>query len=200
MPNEADPAASPVAGITNVAGSITVRTPDFVASSQTGRSRTWELTLLATQIGLAALIGIVVLPLQSKITSAVERETAELSVRLAISHEFYQRRLAAYEEIHISALDVVDAVRLAQVVSRPVSRLAETARVLFSSSQRHSLYLTENMRALSARLWRDALDIARAGRATPSQAAAVAELASEIDEQMAQDLHVPTVGSFVSMR
>ena len=159
-------------------------------------TRKWQIFIvILTPLATAVLGGLVWL-WQSQLQQHIDEQTRELTTRLALTEEFYRRKLTVYEKVHQQTTDLTNALN--DVRFNPASKklAIDSVHTLYVSYSNDTLYLSEalvndlaNLVDLSAHL--PALD--SNGKTTMQE---VGERLSSIEREMKSDLHVDELGKF----
>jgi hypothetical protein len=119
-------------------------------------NRGWEIVRITLPIALTAGLGFWIWSLQSGIQRTVDDNNRLLSTRLALTEEFYKRKLTVYENAS------KEVARLRQVLERLEEQqfdpevgksAADSVSAIDSLRKSDVLYLSENLQSDLAQLW-----------------------------------------------
>jgi hypothetical protein len=164
-------------------------------------SRLWELVKLALPVLLTALLGGWTWYLQYQTQKQVNENTQNLSAKLALSEEFYKRKLSVYEDASKNIGRLRQSLeRLAdQSIDPGVSTAAADSISAIDDMRRSDLlYMSDDLKQHLAQLWD--LGMARmqaGGENGPQITTAMQKVDDEVrrlEQQMRDDLQTKTIG------
>lgn len=105
---------------------------------------------------VTALIGFGIWSTQKDIEQKVEKNNRMIQTRLALSEEFYKRRLTVYEATCKEVATVKDALDQAQL---DTAKAADSLKSLHHFRQSNALYISDNLETSLADVWEAGIDL-----------------------------------------
>lgn len=156
-----------------------------------------------SQVGLpiiTALIGLGVWGAERKIETHIDQAKSELTTRLAITQQFYARRLATYEKVHREMASLVSALADARFNPDAKNAAVDSLHKLYLTYTWNSLYLSDQLVIRLKRL----VDIGNqlpalypTGKTTMHD---INDEVSSIEDQMKNDLHTEELGKIPGLK
>jgi hypothetical protein len=164
-------------------------------------SKKWQIVIVLSAPIATAVLGCFVWFWQSGLQHHIDDQAHELTSRLALSEEFYRRKLAVYEKIHQQTVDLVNALN--DVGLNPTSQKAaaiDSIHALYMNYSSSTLYVSSQLRSDLEKL------VDSSGHLHPldlngkvSMDMVENELKS-IEDQMKIDLHLDEIGQFPTLK
>ena len=139
---------------------------------------------------LPILLGFGVLMVQKDLEKKIEQSTKGLETRLAITRDFYTRRLAVYETVYNKTVALLDALQVAQVQGGASGELNKALGEFYRSYAANTLYVGGELRGPLEKLW---LEVAQNDPKGVDRKV-IKTTVEEIEAQMSRDLHVEDIG------
>jgi hypothetical protein len=143
------------------------------------KSRRGEVAIMCLQVALTTLSGLLIWRFQSSVNAQISTQATALSTKMALSEEFYKRRLDVYTRL----CGLMAALQDAAMRRVP---LTDEAKAFYDWYKPNGLYESMGLIALTAEMWTESMAIAK-GESTGES---LGGLAKRIEEQMRSDLHV----------
>jgi hypothetical protein len=159
-------------------------------------SKRWQVTLAI----ITAIIGFSIWYAEHQIEKNIDKAKTELTTRLAITQQFYARKLATYEEVHRQMASLVSALADAQFNTAAKTTAVDNLHKLYLAYTQNSLYLSDQ---LVIRL-KHLVDIGNQlpslypqGKTTMHD---INNQVASIEDQMKNDLHTEELGRIPGLK
>lgn len=153
-------------------------------------SKRWDILLAIC----TALIGFAVWKAQSGIQAHIDEASREVTTRLAITQQFYSRKLATYEDVHRQMATLVRSLKDARFNTGAKKTAVDSLNELYVSYTTNSLYLSNDLVShirLLVSLGNQLPSLYPPGKTTMQE---IDVQVTAIEDQMKKDLHVEELG------
>jgi hypothetical protein len=144
-------------------------------------SKTWKIIQLAVPVLLTALLGLAIWWVQTGITQRIDRASRELSMQLALTEDFYKKKLSIYENADKQMRQVLAAIRDLRFDPNKKKRSAaiDELRQLNDTAEVNGMYMSEQASQAIKDVWFLA---ANARLLSPDGSTSLQEISSRIVE------------------
>ena len=151
-------------------------------------------TIMTTVVGFGGWLA------QSRVQQHIDEKSQELETRLALTQQFYGRKLATYESVHQQMAGLVDALSVVQVDADGKKSAVDALHNLYVAYTISTLYLSDevvNRLRQLVELGNRLPPLDPSGNATMPQ---VDDEISSIENQMKTDLEVKELGQIPGLK
>jgi hypothetical protein len=142
--------------VASLANEIESRHKELVKKLESKDPKGWQLAMTLVPVIAAALLGLLVFYLQKGTNEAIDRASKQLSMRLALSQQFYQQRFTVYQDADRRMVLLLAAVSNLDRNPGDLVKKREAADLLvqlYGSSRTNSFYMTSETSKDLAQVW-----------------------------------------------
>jgi hypothetical protein len=156
----------------------------------------WEVLKVMIPTAFTTLFGLYIWNVQTDIKNKVDRNSQMLQTRLALSEEFYKRRLDVYQDACKRVASVKEALDQASLDDmkteiEAVDRLAELDRF----NKTNTLYMSDDLEQGLSDLWSSGIVLLRSQNTDDASVrAGLKDKILNLHLRMKDDLHVKEIG------
>ena len=156
----------------------------------------WEILKVTIPTAFTALVGLYIWNVQTEIKNKVDQNSQLLQTRLALSEEFYKRRLDVYQDACKRVASVKEALDQASVEdmkteTQAIDSLAELDRF----NKTNTLYMSDDLEKGLSDLWSSGIVLLRSQNSDDTTARdGLKSKILDLHTRMKDDLHVKEIG------
>lgn len=165
-----------------------------ISSAPKTDSKKWQITMVVIQVVLTAILGYEVFNAQSRITERIDQSGKKLSTRLALTEEFYKRKLGVYERTYQQMTALIQSLQNARIDPRSTTQAIVELSQLHSSYKTNKLYLSDHVAEKLAELWQMGVNMPVLRPLGETTIEDFIAKSSEVEKLMQEDLLVEEIG------
>lgn len=173
----------------------TLTTLTVKVESAQKETRRWQVIALLIPVIATAALGIIGDKWKSSLQATIDQRSKELSTRLALTEEFYKRKLNVHEALYKQLVVVVNALKDAKFNTDKRAEAVNSLAALYAGYTTGGLYLSRDLVSLLKEFEETATTTPVLYSNGTATIADLQDLFVKTEQQMVKDLQLSEIGS-----